>query len=141
MEDARKAAAGAADSATKSTVDKVSTATSGLAANLGSALDHSFSTDSLKAAVGSLGGDKLKDLAEKLFGAIGEKQGMVQALKDQIAGLSGADAVAKGAGLAKSLESATGLLAGLRAKLAVVVDKLKANGIDVSKYLAVLGEK
>ena len=75
----------------------------------GAVISSTFSVDKLKAAAASLEPSKLQEIADKIVSTIKEKATDLPALKD------------------------------LKAKLQVVVDQLKAKGIDVSKYTSFLG--
>lgn len=84
--------------------------------------EGSFSVDKLKGLVGNLKPDQLQGIADKLVTAIKDKMGNLGGLADLTKGGTGA------ADLIKSLKE----------KLTVVVDKLKASGLDVSKYTSFL---
>ena len=96
----------------------------------------SFSIDKLKDAVGSMSTPDLQNLANGLTKSIDTDNGLVKSLQDQISKLSPGDVRADE--LKKSLDSTNDLIKSLKDKLKVVVDKLKANGIDVSKYTSFL---
>ena len=78
------------------------------AVDAGAVISSTFSVDKLKAAAASLEPAKLQEIADKIVSAIKEKATDLPALKD------------------------------LKAKLQVVVDQLKAKGVDVSKYTGFL---
>jgi hypothetical protein len=130
---------GAKDALPKASTDPAKAAAE-LPKGLEKVADPSVTVDSLKGMIGSLNADSLKPIAENLVKAIQSQDGVVAGLKDQISKLGVTD-VLKGAELKKSLDSATGLIPGLKEKLQVVVDKLKASGIDVSKYTSFLPTK
>jgi hypothetical protein len=79
------------------------------AVDAGAVVSSTFSVDKLKAAAASLEPSKLQEIADKIVSTIKEKMTDLPALKD------------------------------LKAKLQVVVDQLKAKGVDVSKYTSFLG--
>ena len=101
-------------------------------------IKDSFTLDKLKAAVGSLSSINLVEIANKLLAGINDKQGATKGLQEQIKGLGIVD-LGKAAELKTQLTTITGALKGLQGKLGVVVEKLKASGVDVSKYTALLG--
>jgi hypothetical protein len=96
----------------------------------------SFSVDKLREAVNSMSTGDLQNLANGLSKSIETNNGLVKSLQDQISKLSPGDA--KADTLKSSLDSTTALVKSLKEKLQVVVDKLKASGIDVSKYTSFL---
>lgn len=101
------------------------------------AIDPAYSVEKLKAATATLSLESLKGVGDKILAAIQDKDGLVQKVQEQIENLGVADA-AKIGELKGSLESAVADLKALKEKLAVVVDKLKASGADVSKYTAAI---
>lgn len=103
------------------------------------ALAPAFSLDKLKELAAGLPTEKLTNLAGKLKAAIGDKEATVKGLKDKIAELGSNVLGGNLADLKQKLTSALGDLGGLKEKLRVVVDSLKAKGIDVSSFLGVLG--
>ena len=96
----------------------------------------SYSIDRLKDTVNSMSNTDLQNLANGLTKSIDTDNGLVKSLQDQISKLSPGDVRADE--LKKSLDSTNDLVKSLKDKLKVVVDKLKANGIDVSKYTSFL---
>ncbi len=106
--------------------------------DLTAAVEASFSVEKLKALVASLDTQKLTDLAGKLLDAAQKSDGARKGLETELAKLSLTDLVRAGE-LRTKIESATGGLRDLKEKLGVVVEKLKASGVDVSKYAAFAG--
>ncbi len=102
--------------------------------------EGSFSVEKLKEMAGNFKPEQLKGIADKVLVVLQEKQGLVKSLTDQIGKLGIADALKK-ADLTKQLASNSELVTGLMSKLQVVVDKLKASGLDVTKYVSALTGK
>ena len=92
----------------------------------------SFSVDQLRQAVSSMSTGDLQKLADGLTKSIETENDLVKSLRDQINKLSPGDVRADQ--LKQSLDSTTELVKSLKDKLKVVTDKLKASGIDISKY-------
>jgi len=92
----------------------------------------SYSIDHLKDTVNSMSSTDLQNLATGLTKSIDTDEGLVKSLEDQISKLSPGDVRADE--LKKSLDSTNELVKTLKEKLKVVIDKLKAQGIDTSKY-------
>ena len=97
--------------------------------DLAAVAESSFTVEKLKQAITSLNSEKLKELGDKLVAAIQNKDELIKGLKDQVSKLSLTDLKKSG-----NVEAATTVLKELKAKLAVVVDKLKGSGADVSKF-------
>jgi hypothetical protein len=113
-EAAKSAADGAAGDVAKATASteaakEVAATAKEGLADAGAVLSSTFSVEKLKEAAASLEPAKLQEIAEKIIGAIKEKATDLPALKD------------------------------LKSKLQVVVDQLKAKGVDVTKYTSFLG--
>ncbi len=106
--------------------------------DLSAAVEASFSIEKLKVLVASLDAQKLTDLAGRLLEAVQKNDGARKGLETELSNLSLADLVKAGE-LRTKIESATGGLRDLKEKLGVVVEKLKASGVDVSKYAAFVG--
>ncbi len=99
--------------------------------------ESSLSVEKLKEMITSFKPEQLQGIADKLLAAFQDKQGLVKSLTEQIGKLGLGD-VAKSGDLTKQLASAKDLLGGLSGKLQLVVDKLKAGGLDVTKYVSAL---
>src|SRR5262245_59672643 len=82
--------------------------------------DPSITVDKLKESLNNISTDNLKEIANNLLNSIKTQSA---ALKDQ---------------LASGKTDAAGVIKGLKDKLQVVVDKLKAAGQDVSQYTSAL---
>ncbi len=134
VESAEKTADGAAG-AVGDAADGAAKAVGGLAdLDLAKLSDASFSADNLKEMVASATPDSLKGVADKIVTAITEQKGVVTKLQDQIKGLGLGDV----GELKNKLSSAQDIVKNLQSKLQVVVDKLQASGIDISKYTSLL---
>lgn len=102
--------------------------------------EGSFSVEKLKEMAGNFKPEQLKGIADKVLVVLQEKQGLVKSLTDQIGKLGLGDVLNK-ADLTKQLASNSELVTSLMGKLQVVVDKLKASGLDVTKYVSALTGK
>lgn len=132
VEAAKDAGAGAVAAATDAAKD-ITASIPGLAG----LTEGSFGVDKLKEVIGNLSPDQLKGVGDKILGALQSQNGVIASLKEQVSKLGAGD-LAKVTELKNQLTSADGLLKGLKEKLQVVVDKLKASGLDVSKYTSLL---
>lgn len=102
--------------------------------NLASLMSPDLSLDSLKEAIGGMEVPQLKELASGFSDLIGTEQGAVDQLKGQLDDASGGGM----AGLQEKLTSSMASLEGWKEKLGVVVESLKAKGIDVSQFMSML---
>lgn len=115
VDTAKSAAEGTAGEIKKATASASETAKEVAAiaketlADTGAVLASSFSVEKLKEAAASLEPSKLQEIADKIVSAIKEKASDPAAVQS------------------------------LKDKLKVVVDQLKAKGIDISKYTSFLG--
>jgi hypothetical protein len=145
IKDSARDAAGQAKSAADSAAVDIKKAAGRLeegAAGLGeaaAAIDPAYSVEKLKSAAANLSPESLKGLGDRILAAIQDKNGVVQKLQDQVGTLGVADA-SKLTELRGSIEAAVTDVKALKEKLAVVVDKLKASGADVSRYTAAIAE-
>lgn len=105
--------------------------------DLNAPIDSGFSLEKLKGMIGSMSPDDLKGLADTLLGALQGKTDILKGYQEHVSKLGVAD-IAKGADLKKKIEGLVPTISGLKEKLTVVADKLKASGIDVSKYASLL---
>lgn len=90
--------------------------------------------DKLKGMLANLNTQSVTAIADKLLAALKGQEGSVGGLKDELSKV-GLD-LTKAAALKDKISSTTSLIAGLKEKLKVTVDALKAGGGDVSKYTA-----
>jgi DNA repair exonuclease SbcCD ATPase subunit len=105
-------------------------------------VDTAFSVEKLKELAGGLSVEKLQSLAGELSAAVQLQKGAADTLKQGLDQLPAAVlGTAEGAELKKQLASALSELDGLKKKLAVAVDALKAKGTDVSRFVGILGEE
>lgn len=113
-------------------VDETKKAATDLSSNLDSALNTSFDAAKLKESLGSVSVENARSLADKLLAEVEKHKGLLTDLKAKASNLGGVE------GIQAKIQEATQLLGGFKEKLQVVVDKLKASGIDVSKYVSAL---
>lgn len=136
VDSAKKEGEATVKEASASVQETATTATAAVA-DMASALESTVAVDKVKEMVASASPATLQGFGDKIMAAIQDKEGLMKSLKDQVDKLGAGD-LSKVVDLKKQLESAGGLVKGLKEKLQIVVDKLQASGIDVSKYTALL---
>src|SRR5262245_35203087 len=122
-----------ATSSASETAKEIAATAKDQVADAAAAIDSAMTPEKLKSAVASLTPEKLKEIADKIVAAIQEKTTSLKGLQEKFGALGAGDE-AKGPEIKKDLDSTTSLIAQLKEKLKVVVEQLKAKGIDISKY-------
>ena len=97
----------------------------------------SFSMENLKELAGSLDADSLKKVATRIGEEIRGQSDVITKIQTELADLDVTRAL-EATQIESKLTEAKNLLAQLKDKLEVVVDQLKAKGIDVSQFTRLL---
>lgn len=100
--------------------------------------DPSFSVDKLKQSLGGVSSDNLKKVADELVASFKSKGDSLKSLQDQLGKLGLTD-IGKAGEIKQNIDSTSKLMTQLKDKLKVVTDQLKASGVDVSSYTALIG--
>jgi hypothetical protein len=106
-------------------------------ADAAAAISSAVTPEKLKEMAASATPEKLKEVADKILAALQDKEGVLKGLKDKLAALGAGD-LTKAPEIKKEADTTQSLLTQLKDKLKIVVEQLKAKGIDISKYTAFL---